>query len=59
MGYPHSWMVYNGKSHLEVDEDWWYSHFRKPLNGKADEISMQFENYWEVLIDEVFVKENI
>ena len=24
------WMVYNGKSHLEMDDDWGYSLFRKP-----------------------------
>ena len=30
MGYPHSWMVYSGKSHLEVDDDWGYPYLRKP-----------------------------
>ena len=30
MGYPNSWMVYSGMSHLEMDDDWGYPHFRKP-----------------------------
>ena len=30
MGYPHSWMVYNGNSQLEVDDDWGFPYFRKP-----------------------------
>ena len=25
-GYPHSWMVYKGKSHLQMDDDWGYPH---------------------------------
>ena len=34
MGNP-KWMVYNGKSHLEVDDDWGgYPYFRNPSYGK-------------------------
>ena len=29
-GYPHSWIVCKGKSHLEMDDDWRYPYFRKP-----------------------------
>ena len=29
-GTPHSWMVYKGKSHVEMDDDWGYPYFRKP-----------------------------
>ena len=29
-GYPTSWMVYNGESHLEIDENSGYPYFRKP-----------------------------
>ena len=25
-GYPHSWMVYKEKSHLQMDDDWGYPH---------------------------------
>ena len=32
-GTPHSWMVYYGKSQLEVDDDWGYPYFRKPPHG--------------------------
>ena len=28
--YPNSWLVYEGKSHLEMDDDWGYPYFRKP-----------------------------
>ena len=31
-GHPRSWMVYKGKSHLEMDDDWGYPYFRKPLH---------------------------
>jgi len=24
------WVVYNGKSQAEMDDDWGYPHFRKP-----------------------------
>ena len=24
------WMVYNGQSHIEMDDDWGYPHFGKP-----------------------------
>ena len=27
---PNSWMVDDGKYHLEIDDDWGYPHFRKP-----------------------------
>ena len=27
------WMAYDGKSHLEMDDDWGYPYFRKPPNG--------------------------
>ena len=27
-GYPNSWRVYRRKSHLEMDDDWGYPHFR-------------------------------
>ena len=29
-GIPNSWMVYKGKSHLKMDDDWGYPNFRKP-----------------------------
>ena len=29
-GTPDSWLVYKEKSHLEMDDDWRYPHFRKP-----------------------------
>jgi hypothetical protein len=29
-GTPHSWVVYNGEYHLEMDDDWGYPYFRKP-----------------------------
>ena len=32
-GYPKSWMVYSGKPHLEIDDDWGYPYLRKPPNG--------------------------
>ena len=32
MGNPQLWMVYKGKSHLEMDDDWGYPYFRKPLD---------------------------
>ena len=28
-GYRNSWLVYNGKSHLEMDDDWGYPYCRK------------------------------
>ena len=28
--YPNSWLVYEGTSHLEMDDDWGYPYFRKP-----------------------------
>ena len=30
MGYPNSWMVYKGKSHLQMIDDWGYPHVTKP-----------------------------
>ena len=27
--YPHSWMMYKGKSENDMDDDWGYSYFRK------------------------------
>ena len=30
MGIPQKWVVFKGKSHLEMDDDWGYPHFRKP-----------------------------
>ena len=32
MGAPQKWMVYEGKSHLEMDDDWGYPYFRKRPN---------------------------
>ena len=29
MGYPNSWLVYNGKYDLFMDDDWGYPHFKK------------------------------
>ena len=34
-GYPHSWMVYNGKSQSKMDDDWAYPYFRKPPYGST------------------------
>ena len=33
-GGTHKWMVYRGKSHLEMDDDWGYPHFGKPSYTK-------------------------
>ena len=30
MEVPLQWMVYKGKSHLEMDDDWGYPYFGKP-----------------------------
>ena len=30
MGPTPKWLVYTGKSHLEMDDDWGYPYFRKP-----------------------------
>ena len=31
MGVPlYRWVVYNGKSHLEMDDNWGYPHFSMP-----------------------------
>ena len=33
-GIPNSWLVYKGKSHLEMDDDWGYPYFRTPPSVK-------------------------
>ena len=38
MGVPQQWMVYDvyeGKSHLEMDDDWGYTYFRKRPFGSG------------------------
>ena len=30
MGSTPKWIVYQGKPHLEMDDDWGYAYFRKP-----------------------------
>ena len=51
--YPHSWMVYYGKSHLEMDDDWGYHYdsgnhyisqfsWRVALHSKLDRTPMIF-----------------
>ena len=44
-GYPNSWMVYKGKSHLEMDDDWGYPYLRKPPPG-ASEGNLASTTWW-------------